>query len=86
MEPEETSITRQRLGKQVSSVKDTQATIEEMLETMFSIRSVQSGYKQEFSWEWSVHIRKRQTNLLVREELAVHSHEDMTRTDLFWIA
>jgi hypothetical protein len=49
MEPEVTSIARQRLGEQVSAATDTQATTEELLGTMFSIRSVQSGYKEEFS-------------------------------------
>jgi hypothetical protein len=44
----ETSITRQRLGKHVFAVTDTQATIEELLGTMFSIRSMQRGYKKEF--------------------------------------
>jgi hypothetical protein len=38
----------QRLGKQVSSATDMQAT-EKLLGTMFPIRSVQSGYKEEFS-------------------------------------
>jgi hypothetical protein len=45
VEPEETYIARQRLGKQVSAATGTQATIEELLGTMFSIRSVQGGYK-----------------------------------------
>jgi hypothetical protein len=49
VEPEESSNSRQRLGKQVSATTDTQATIEESLGTMFSIRSVQSGYKEGFS-------------------------------------
>jgi hypothetical protein len=49
VEPEETSIARQRLGKQVAAAMDTQVTIEELLGTMFSIRSLQSGYKEEFS-------------------------------------
>jgi hypothetical protein len=49
LEPEETSIARQRLGKQVSLAVDMQATIKEMLGTMFSIQSMQSGYKEEFS-------------------------------------
>jgi hypothetical protein len=31
MVPEETSISRQRLGKQVSAARDTQATIKELL-------------------------------------------------------
>jgi hypothetical protein len=46
MEPEEATIARQRLGKQVSEATDTEATIEELLGTMFSIRSVESGNKQ----------------------------------------
>jgi hypothetical protein len=47
--PEETSIARQRLSKQVSVAMDTQTTIEELLEIMFSIQSIQSCYKEEFS-------------------------------------
>jgi hypothetical protein len=47
VEPEETSIARQRLGKQVSAATDTQATIEELLGTIFSLLPVQSGYKEE---------------------------------------
>jgi hypothetical protein len=47
--PEETSIARQRLNKQVSVATDTQATTEEFLEIMFSVQSMQSGYKEEFS-------------------------------------
>jgi hypothetical protein len=49
VEPEETPIAKKRLGKQVSAATDTQATIEELLGTMFSIGSVQSGYKEEFN-------------------------------------
>jgi hypothetical protein len=40
VETEETSIARQRLGKHFPAATNTQATIEVMLETMFSIRSV----------------------------------------------
>jgi hypothetical protein len=40
------SIDRQRFGRQVSAATDTQATIRELLEKMFSIRSVQSNYKE----------------------------------------
>jgi hypothetical protein len=57
VEPEETPIVRQRLGKLVSAATDAQATIEELLETMFSIRSVQSGYTEEFSCESAVEFR-----------------------------
>jgi hypothetical protein len=62
VETEVTSTARQQLGKQVSAATDTQATIDELL-GMFSIRSVQSGYKEEFrrdavvefrSSEWAV--------------------------------
>jgi hypothetical protein len=35
------SIARQRLGKQFSAARDTQATIEVLMQTVFSIRSVQ---------------------------------------------
>jgi hypothetical protein len=45
VQPEEMSTARQRLGKQVSVTMGMQATIEELLGIMFSIRSVQSGYK-----------------------------------------
>jgi hypothetical protein len=45
--PEDTSIASKRCGKEVSAATDTQATTEEFLGTMFSIRSVQSGYKEE---------------------------------------
>jgi hypothetical protein len=44
--PEENSIVRQRLGKQVSAEMDTKATIEKLFRTMFSIRPVQSGLKK----------------------------------------
>jgi hypothetical protein len=49
VEPEETSTARQRFSKQVSAATDTQAIIKELLGMMFSIQSVQSGYKEEFS-------------------------------------
>jgi hypothetical protein len=50
VEPEYTSIAGQRLGKQVSTVTDTQATIEELSRTMFSIRYWNfSGCKTKFS-------------------------------------
>jgi hypothetical protein len=43
---EETSIATQRLGKHVPVATNTQATIDELTWTMFSVRSVQSGYKR----------------------------------------
>jgi hypothetical protein len=49
MEPDKTFIAREKLGKQVSAAMDTQATIEKLLGTMFSVRSVQSNYKKEFN-------------------------------------
>jgi hypothetical protein len=48
VEPEETSTARQRLSKQVSAATDTQETTDELLGTVFSIRSVQTGYEEEF--------------------------------------
>jgi hypothetical protein len=36
---------------------NTPTSIEILLETVFCIRSVQSGYKEEFSWEWTVEFR-----------------------------
>jgi hypothetical protein len=46
------SIDRQRLDKQVSAETDTQETIEELLGTMFSVRSVQNGYKRRDLVNW----------------------------------
>jgi hypothetical protein len=43
----------QRLGKPVSAAMDTQTTIEELLGTMISNRSVQSGYKEVVDWRSS---------------------------------
>jgi hypothetical protein len=40
VEPEETSIARQQLGKQVSVATDMQATTEELMGTMFSVQSM----------------------------------------------
>jgi hypothetical protein len=44
---ETTFISRPRLGKHVHAVTDKHATIEVMLETVFSTRSVQRGYKED---------------------------------------
>jgi hypothetical protein len=49
VESEETSIVTQRLSKQLSTGKVMQATIEELLGTVFSSLSVQSGYEEAFS-------------------------------------
>jgi hypothetical protein len=40
------AVSWQWLGKNVLAAKDTHATIEVMLETVFSIRSMQRGYKE----------------------------------------
>jgi hypothetical protein len=60
----ETSITRQLLGKYIPAATNTHGAIEEpvskqrigkhttigvLLETVFSVRSLQSSYKEEFS-------------------------------------
>jgi hypothetical protein len=63
VEPEQTYIATQRLGKHMRAAVNTRATIEEpvskqrigehtigvLLETVFYVPSVQSGYKEEFS-------------------------------------
>jgi hypothetical protein len=43
---ETTFVFRQRLGKHVPAATDTRATIEILLETVFSTRSVQNGHKK----------------------------------------
>lgn len=48
VEPEDTSIARQRLGKGDSATTDTQATLEELLGTVFSVWPAQNGFKEEF--------------------------------------
>jgi hypothetical protein len=48
VQPQETPIARQRLDEEISAATDTLATIEELLGTLFSIRSLQHGYKEEF--------------------------------------
>jgi hypothetical protein len=45
----EEPVSKQRIGKHT--------TIGVLSETMFSIRSLQSGYKEEFSWEKSIEFR-----------------------------
>jgi hypothetical protein len=40
-------VFRQRIGKHVPSATNTNMTIELLLETVFSIRSVKSGYKED---------------------------------------
>jgi hypothetical protein len=42
-------VSRQRVGKHVPAAKSTNTIIELLLETVFSTRSVQIGYK-EHSW------------------------------------
>jgi hypothetical protein len=46
---ETTFVSRQRLGKHISAETDSHATIEVLLETVSSTRSVQRGYKED-SW------------------------------------
>jgi hypothetical protein len=50
------TASRQRLGKHVPAATNTHATIEVLLETVFSTRSVQRGYK-EYSWSKTRHAR-----------------------------
>jgi hypothetical protein len=44
---ETTFVSKRRLGKYVPTATDKRATIEVLLETVFSTRSVQRGYKEE---------------------------------------
>jgi hypothetical protein len=44
---ETTFVSRQRLGKHVPVAADTYATIDVLLETLFSTRSMQRGYKED---------------------------------------
>jgi hypothetical protein len=46
VEPEETFISRQRLGKQVSAATDTKAAIEKFWGTKFPVWSMRSGNKR----------------------------------------
>jgi hypothetical protein len=41
------AVYRQQFGKQVPAAKDTHATIEVLLEMLFSTQSVQRGYKED---------------------------------------
>jgi hypothetical protein len=50
---ETTFISRQRLGKHVSAAMDTHATIEVLLETVFSTRSMPRSYQQDTKLELS---------------------------------
>jgi hypothetical protein len=47
VEPEETSIIRQWLGKHVPSARNTQAAKEEFLEALFSVGSAPRLYNEE---------------------------------------
>jgi hypothetical protein len=40
------TVSRQRFGKHVPSATDEHATLEVLLDTVFSVRSVQSSYKE----------------------------------------
>jgi hypothetical protein len=66
VDPEETSIARQMLGKYVSAATDAHAAIEELLGKMFTIRSVQSGYKKSS-------VENRQSSSRVPREQLVES-------------
>jgi hypothetical protein len=43
LEPEETAVIMQRLGKHIPTATDTHATIEELLDAVFSVRLVPKG-------------------------------------------
>jgi hypothetical protein len=46
VEPDEADLVRQRLDKHVSEATDTHATTEELLEVVFSVRSVLRLYSE----------------------------------------
>jgi hypothetical protein len=50
VESEETAVARKLHGKHISSVTNTHATIEELLEAVFSLRSVPRLYKESAWW------------------------------------
>jgi hypothetical protein len=84
VEGQKTSTIRQWLGKHVPAATNTQATIK-VLEMMFSIRSVQSGYKRrelrfvnglEHCWQGPVaHTKDRP---VLRSERAPHGIKNVT--------
>jgi hypothetical protein len=45
-----TFVSRQRLGKHILAATDTHATIEILLEPVFSTRYIQRGYKEDLVW------------------------------------
>jgi hypothetical protein len=55
MTPDQTSIASQQLGKHVAVATDTHVTIEELLEKVFSMGSVQNLYNenQDALTDWS---------------------------------
>jgi hypothetical protein len=76
VEPEKKNLARQRLDKHVTAAKETQARIEELLETMFSMRSVPKLYKER-RLENLVPGRKGGTVVAVREGIP-HNHVDLS--------
>jgi hypothetical protein len=70
----ETSIAGQQLGNQVSSATDTQATIEKLLRTMFSVRPVRSGYKRKELVNWcSVSESCSNVSMLLRRDVSART-------------
>jgi hypothetical protein len=66
---ETTFVSRQRLDKHVPATTDTHATIEVLLETEFSTRSLQRSYNKEI---WSNRVRSDQIHMgaLFQDRLA----------------
>jgi hypothetical protein len=52
VDPQQTSFARQQLGKQVSMAMDIQATIQDLLEKMFSVWSIQTDNKRREPVNW----------------------------------
>jgi hypothetical protein len=73
------SVPKQRIGKHASTI------IELLLETVFPIRSVQNGYKEE-NWgnqfSWALHGKLRRDGAI--SELTVDKNSVLTSVDKSW--
>jgi hypothetical protein len=74
VEPEEASIARQRLGEHIPEATNTQATIELLLQTMFSVWYLQSCYKRRELSSGSSVVKKSAVELCKggSEEMAIY--------------
>jgi hypothetical protein len=66
-------ISRQRIGKHVPAATNTYTTIEILLETVFSTRSVQSGFKEDNWGDPVSESRLRRDSAIVSCQLSAES-------------